>query len=417
MLWSTWRCRQTITAASADSYKSSLIQDGNLVLGRTKGFLEVYKIDRSLKKRIEFRSHSPCFDYLRSAEISESIDALGIFPSGTREILVLTTNAKTLKLWNVHASYVKKSEDVTVVECCEEPSSTSGESRDEKLSGSVSSPRQKNSPSERLKQIFSCDLTKKTVVTLEKEVSLEDIYNLHSVSVSSCTENVLVSDELSVSFYNPGLSTSWKAVNLKPQRHEELSKIISCARYVEGSSSQFIYGTSSGTLEMHDLRGSTHTTPSLSLPPMESSGFYNEVIRPVSDICFVSDTLIACRNLQCVLLYDVRSPARPLQEYDVYPLVKKKITDLYDSDEIFSKFKLGQHNGKIYTGSFNTAAVEIDTSTHTLTRTFLEPDLEKATRIVDGKKISCVSVDGDCLVATVNNLCHIFRPEKDFDSL
>ncbi|KAI5171793.1 serine/threonine-protein phosphatase 2A regulatory subunit B [Nematocida sp. LUAm3] len=401
MLWSTWKCKQTIKAAPADCYRSSIIKDDSLVLGRNKGIIEVYKIRRNLRKRIEFRSHASTFDYLRSTEISESIESIDIMPSGNKEILILSSNAKNIKMWNVHSSYVKNLSTTSTVECCSDTSSISCEEKEV-----CSKNFQEN---QRMKDLFRIEGNKRHVVELEREEAPKNIYSIHSLSISKNTENILVSDELTVTIYNRELQKPNVTINLKPSRFDELTKVISSTKFVEGSSNSFVYGTSSGTMHVHDLRECTQSTLSFSLHSARTGDFYSEIIRPISDIHFISDNQFVSRNLLSVSLHDARSPYSPVKEYEVYPLARAKISDLYDSDEIFSKFKMGVLNNKVYTGSFNSAVAEIDIKTGEIVRSFLESEMNGATRIVDGKKVTCVSVDSNCLIGTVANQCYIFR--------
>ncbi|KAI5185212.1 serine/threonine-protein phosphatase 2A regulatory subunit B [Nematocida homosporus] len=404
MFWSTWRCRQTITAVESDAYKSSLVKDGNLVLGRNQGFLEVYKIGSNLRKRIEFRSHSPCFDYLRSAEIAESVDAIGMLPSGNKEILVLSSNAKTVKLWNIHSTYLRQTEPSAVVECCSDISScdAGGEERE----------RRKDNSRERLSRIFLRETRKKHSVALEAQVSPENTYSLHSLSVAANGESFLVADELAINIFSSRLEPLWKTVNLKPANNEEISKVICTAKFVDRSSHLFVYGASNGSVEIRDLRECTKSMPAVEICPQRSHDFYGEIIRPVSDIQFINDHVFAARNLLAVQIHDIRAPHGSVLEHDVLPLARKKVSDLYDSDEIFTKFKLGVVGNKVYTGSFNTGVAVLDIKDGTITRSFLEAEMEEATRIVDRKKITCVSAEEDCLVATMNNQCYIFRQDS-----
>lgn len=402
---SNWKCRQTITAAPLDSYKSSVIRENTLVLGRNKGFVEVYKIGTGLKKKIEYKSHSPCFDYLRSTEIAESVDNIDIIPSGTKEILVLSGNQKNLKLWNVHSSFIRAESSANVVECCTDSSFS--------CDNVLESPLEEKTSSARIKKIFGGYSKRIARTKLEKEYTPENIYNIHSACVSHTGERILMSDELTITLLDANLENPWMALNLKPSKNEELSKVITTARFAENSSNIFIYGTAGGMILLHDLRECSRGGNVLSINSPKRTDFYNEVVQPVADIQFISDNLIAARDLQYVVTSDLRSVNNPVMEYDVYPLVRKNIADLYDSDEIFSKFKIALSGEKLYTGSFNTSLVEIDTKTNIISRTFLEEDLESATRIIDGKKIACVSLKDDCLVSAYGNQCYIFRSAKE----
>ncbi|KAH9386404.1 serine/threonine-protein phosphatase 2A regulatory subunit B [Nematocida major] len=396
---SNWKCRQTITAAPLDCYKSSVIMDGTLVLGRNKGFVEVYKIGPGLKKRIEFKSHSPCFDYLRSTEISESVENVEIVPSGTKEILVVSANQKCLKLWNIHSSFIEAETSSHVIESC----------TDSSFSYEMPVDSTDDTQSERIKKIFTCESKKKTRAVLEGQRAPENVYSIHSVSVSNTGESVLVSDELTVMIMDAKLEAPWTVLNLKPSKNEELSKVITTARFAEKASSVFVYGTAGGMMFVHDLRDCLKGGCVQTIQAPKRLDFYNEVVQPISDIQFISDNTIASRDLQYVVTHDLRNTSCNVLEHDVYPLVRRNISELYDSDEIFSKFKMAVSGEKIYTGSFNTALTEVDTKSNAVKRIFLDEELESATRIIEGKKISCVSAQEDCMVTAYGNQCFIFR--------
>lgn len=408
MIWSNWTCKQTIIAESTDAYTTGAIRDDNLILGRSKGYLEVYKIRKSLRKRIEYRSHVPRFDYLRSAEISESIEALTVLPSGSKEILVLSSNPKTVKLWSVYSSRFRDEDTIPIIERCLDTESSSP-----CLDSGSENENKKQVPDQKMHSIFKAAFPKKCIAALESECTPENIYNIHSVAVASNEQTVLVSDELSIHLFSCNLGKSWKVVDLKPQRQEELNRIISTAKFADRSSNLVVYGTSSGEIEMRDLRASTNPKITLFLPSFFAGDFYGEIVRPVSDIHCISDTLLVSRNLRGVLLHDLRQTSKPIREYEVYSLVKEKMSDLYDSDEIFSKFKMSFFDEKIYTGSFNSVLMEIDIKKDEVCSGFLDKDLEKATRIVDGKKVSSISVTKGCLAATVGNQCYILRPKEE----
>lgn len=386
-----------------------MISGDALVLGRSKGFLEVYRIGENVTKRIEFCSHVPSFDYLRSTEIGEGIDSLAILPSGNKEVHVLSANAKSVKMWNVRASYVQEKSDVRIIDYCEEESADNEQMLVDHRSSIGGGEGDKNSE---LEEIFQRPEKKSYFVSLLRECAPENVYNIHSISASIDHECILLSDELSVVLYNAALERKMEIVNIKPQKNEELNKIISTAKFSPYESSVFVYGTSNGSLEIYDLRECIQSAPSIGIQAKGTGDFYNEIVRSVTDISFVSDTLLAARDLFSVIVHDLRAPNTLQQEHDVYPLAKKKVADLYDSDNIFSKFDMGVQNRKIYTGSFNTSVAEINTATGEVSRSFLEDKMAEATRIVDERNISCVSIKDDYLIAAVSNQCHIFRPQK-----
>lgn len=449
MIWSGWKCRQTITAAKSDFYTASAIRDHTLILGRNKGFVEAYSVGPSLKKKIEFKSHSPCFDYLKSVEISETIHAIDTVPSGNKELLLLCANSKSVKLWNLHSSYIK-SEGKSIIECCSDASSMDPvESPEEEMESSTieyasdaSSPEKQRKPevstgtdsssddskgrdapgarpsapaaecdmSPEMKQLFTPrERSRRSTVHLETECNPQHIYNIHSVHTSPNAEKVLVADELSVNVWTPDLAAPVLVVDIKPPKLSDLTRVITCARFKKNSNNVFVYSTSDGTLEFHDMRLSSKSEVVASICADSSVEFYREIVRSISDFCFVGDDVVASRNFQNVVCYDLRSPRSVLLEKEVLPLVKKKISELYETDGIFTRFKIDAAGKRIYTGSFNTFAMEIDLASGEHKGIFLDPAMSEATRVVGNKKVACISACEDALVATVENLCHIFR--------
>jgi serine/threonine-protein phosphatase 2A regulatory subunit B len=54
---------------------------------------------------MEFQSHEPEFDYLKSLEIEEKINKIRWCKRTNPALFLLSTNDKTIKLWKVHEKY------------------------------------------------------------------------------------------------------------------------------------------------------------------------------------------------------------------------------------------------------------------------------------------------------------------------
>ena len=54
------------------------------------------------KPYFQFQSHDPSFDFLKSFPIQEKINRIEFCKSAKERALLLTTNDKTIKLWNVN---------------------------------------------------------------------------------------------------------------------------------------------------------------------------------------------------------------------------------------------------------------------------------------------------------------------------
>ena len=55
----------------------------------------------------EFQSHEPEFDYLKSLEIEEKINALRWCKGSMGSKMLLSTNDKTIKLWKIYGKKIK----------------------------------------------------------------------------------------------------------------------------------------------------------------------------------------------------------------------------------------------------------------------------------------------------------------------
>ena len=64
-------------------------------------------VDDNLEFHIDFQSHEPEFDYLKSLEIEEKINKIKFCKRSQSALMLLTTNDKTIKLWKVYEKQIK----------------------------------------------------------------------------------------------------------------------------------------------------------------------------------------------------------------------------------------------------------------------------------------------------------------------
>lgn len=98
----------------------SFDKTGNyLALGDKAGRLIIFQqniVKKSKRKFSEFnyiteiQSHYRDFDYLKSVDVEEKINALEWLPPQNNNLFILTSNDKTIKLWKISHKVVKKSE-------------------------------------------------------------------------------------------------------------------------------------------------------------------------------------------------------------------------------------------------------------------------------------------------------------------
>lgn len=165
----------------------------DLILGTTAGCIEI--IDS-----IKFKSHSPSFDYLESADISEKINCISRLDLGNSYTNLLTSNEKQIKLFTIRNE-------------TEEPS-----------------------------------------LILDMKESHQ--YNINDIAQLPHTHNFLSIDYLQLKMNNIELP-SYTMINIKPESINELKWLLTslCIK----DTSTFLYGTSNGNTYLNDIRFSPHS--------------------------------------------------------------------------------------------------------------------------------------------------------------
>jgi len=81
-----------------------------IAAGDRGGRVVLFKQNENKKYKFyaEFQSHEPEFDYLKSMEIEEKINKIKWRKTQNDSLFLLTTNDKTIKLWNVHTKKLNK---------------------------------------------------------------------------------------------------------------------------------------------------------------------------------------------------------------------------------------------------------------------------------------------------------------------
>lgn len=64
-------------------------------------------VEDNLEFHVDFQSHEPEFDYLKSLEIEEKINKIKFCKRSQSALMLLTTNDKTIKLWKVYEKQIK----------------------------------------------------------------------------------------------------------------------------------------------------------------------------------------------------------------------------------------------------------------------------------------------------------------------
>lgn len=198
--------------------------------------------------------------------------------------------------------------------------------------------------------------------TPRKVYSNAHAYHIHSVSANSDGETFLSSDDLRINLWHveyPG--ESYCVVDIKPATIEELTEVITCAKFHPSQCNLLAFSTSKGAVRLADMRDSAiiDGKASRSLCPGAASdtpSFFSEIVSSISDVAFCrgNENLLAARDYMSVKVWDVRSDARPLYTLPVHEYIKPKLCDLYENDSIFDKYSLAfSFDGRfIATGSY-----------------------------------------------------------------
>jgi serine/threonine-protein phosphatase 2A regulatory subunit B len=314
-----------------------------LALGDRAGRLIVFERNGSKKSKkgyseftymTELQSHVKEFDFLKSVDIEEKINDIEWLRPCDDNMFVLTTNDKTIKLWKLSNKTIKRSEKIA----------------------DRSNISLKNVALPKLKTIDKgyCPSLKRSYANLHN-------FHINSISVSTNGENFLSADDLRVNFWNLETpNVTFNLIDLKPDNFDDISEVITKARFHPETDYQFMYATSKGLISIGDLR--TNCNPSKNLSVLEDrqssqkKNFFTDIINSISDVSFSPNgRYIYSRDFLTVKVWDVANTARPVQTINIFEPLKSKLCDLYEKDCIFDKFSLSVSpcSDYVVTGMFN----------------------------------------------------------------
>ncbi|KAA0201030.1 Serine/threonine-protein phosphatase 2A 55 kDa regulatory subunit B [Fasciolopsis buskii] len=201
-----------------------------------------------------FTSHEPEFDYLKSLEIEEKINSITWLPQITSAHHLLSSNDKTIKLWRLSE---RQHEAYNFNRCEDESSSAWSTDEDAHLRSETPGPPmpQLNSSA----QLRVPRFRKASHLTVEarprRVFANAHTYHINAVSLNSDQETFLSSDDLRINLWNLDVSDqSFTIVDLKPTNMEDLSEVITCARFHPAECHLLAYSTSRGIVRLCDMR-------------------------------------------------------------------------------------------------------------------------------------------------------------------
>lgn len=280
---------------------------------------------------VEFQSHEPEFDYLKSLEIEEKINKIKWLPRQRNNLFLLTTNDKTIKLWKIYDKKVQQ----------------------------VLTPQQEASKLLSLPSYTAPQYV--TSAVLRRTFANAHAYHINSISLNSDGETYLSADDLRINLWNLEITDqTFNIVDIKPSNMEELTEVVTCAEFHPNECNLFIYSSSKGTIKLGDMRHSALCDQQAKVFEEEEEpstrSFFSEIISSVSDIKFTKDGRhIISRDYLTLKVWDLKMENRPVETIHIHDYLKAKLCDLYENDCIFDKFECvcspdGNH---LLTGSYH----------------------------------------------------------------
>jgi serine/threonine-protein phosphatase 2A regulatory subunit B len=279
----------------------------------------------------EFQSHEPEFDYLKSLEIEEKINQIKWLPRRNAAHFLLTTNDKTIKLWKVSNKPIYV--DATPP------------ARDDRGVRVPLLRRHEYRTDARVKRVFAN----------------AHAYHINSISVNSDDETFISADDLRVNLWNLGVNDqSFNIVDIKPTTMEELTEVITAARFHPQQCNTFMYSSSKGAVKLCDMRAAAlcdNHAKSFEEPldPANKS-FFSEIIASISDVQFSNNgRYFLSRDYLTIKVWDTHMETRPVQTFQVHDYLRPKLCDLYENDCIFDKFDAcwSRDDNEILAGSYH----------------------------------------------------------------
>ena len=298
----------------------------------------------------EFQSHDAEFDYLKSLEIEETINKIKWLKSGTDALYLLSTNDKTIKLWRIQERQIK----LVSANNLNGPNHFVHEG-----GGNGGAANINGISSLKLPQL---ELHDKLISAQPKKIySNAHAYHINSISVNSDQETFISADDLRINLWNLGIADqSFNIVDIKPTNMEELTEVITSAKFHPSQCNLFMYSSSKGTIKLSDMRSNslcdTHAKIFEEYSDPSSHNFFTEITSSISDVEFSANgRYIASRDYMTVKIWDLAMESKPVKTINVHEHLRDRLCDTYENDSVFDKFEV-QFSGdsrSVMTGSYN----------------------------------------------------------------
>ncbi|KAM2978262.1 hypothetical protein FF2_015108 [Malus domestica] len=304
--------------------------------------------------KTEFQSHEPEFDYLKSVEIEEKINKVRWCATSSGSQFMLSTNDKTIKLWKVKESKVKKVKEMTPYPLASSDNLLLAErsfiSREDKPPFPNGYRREwiekmtKNMSSSEDMHTKVADIEDNAHTRCRKVYAHAHDFNINSISNNSDGETFLSADDLRINLWNLEISDQcFNILDMKPPNMEDLTEVLTAAEFHPIHCNLLAYSSSRGFIRLVDMRQSALCDHSARILQDGDShvpkSFFTEIIASISDIKFFKDGRhILSRDYMNLKIWDMHMDSSPVAIYKIHEQLRPKLSELYNNDRIFDKF-------------------------------------------------------------------------------
>lgn len=319
--------------------------------GRVVVFQRNPHVSRKASKRLpqeyewqvyhQFQSHEQEFDCLKSLEIEEKINCISWCQPVSGQQMLLTSNDKTIKLWKVGSRKAPQfGNKISTI-------------KDGKLSmrKSLISDGGNGGGNDGYSAIAASS---------KHVFSNAHSYNINSICLNSDGDTFLSADDLRINWWNKEITdTCFNIVDIKPSNMEELTEVITSARFHPTHCNILLYSSSRGSIKIADTRQSAlcdHNCKVFEEPADPSlKSFFSELVASISDARFSLDgRYVFSRDYLTVKIWDVAMEKSPVKVIPINNRIKGMLCELYESDSIFDKFEVtvSKSGDRMLTGSY-----------------------------------------------------------------
>eukprot|EP00866_Antonospora_locustae_P000135 jgi/Antlo1/135/1164 len=373
-MW-TFKYRLRLQNSRINSVVSSLYsRGGNIYMGSSDG--------KVFTGRYEIQSHEREFDYLESSDISEKINSIASFSSGSFHENLIVCNEKSIKMWRVRP----KMNTVRILEMGYQSMRDGGvlvQGEDTEASGDAT-----------VEYAFDCVTTLKNIHN----------YSINSLSVSSNDHYFLSADYLRIYLWcTHNTAHCFNLIDSKPRRYDELEFVIT--RCLFKDSSVFGYGTTNGMVYVNDLRLSPRSMR-VNIASANKSSFYDDLTKAISDFRFFGDNHLVTRDLNSLTVYDLRNSHTEQKRYPLFETHESFLENILSRDSESDSFSIGLWGKTLVTGGYGAKIYLASLDSREIETINLEENMHS------GAVEHCV-MDQGLLACSYEDTCYVYTSSAD----